>query len=162
MCGKNLLLPQERKLIGKSKHFETSLGYDIMYLLFTTTPKLLNLLGIRYQLSIVYYIPSCRLKRSTWFRMDFHFIPGFVLPKEKYLLHPRRGLNKYVPIFVLTPMQSFKTSPKTQLLSEDKDKRKIYLLLSGQEKLKYQITTLGGGGGGGGKNWEVWWRGRRK
>ena len=83
MCGKNLLLHQERKLIGKSKHFETSLGYDIMYLLFTTTPKLLNLLGIRYQLSIVYYIPSCRLKRSTWFRMDFHFIPGFVLPKEK-------------------------------------------------------------------------------
>jgi len=59
-------------------------------------------------------------------------------------------------------MQSFKTSPKTQLLSEDKDKRKIYLLLSGQEKLIYQITTLGGGGGGGGKNWEVWWQGRRK
>jgi len=65
VCGKNLLLPQERKLIGKSKHFETSLGYDIMYLLFTTTPKLLNLLWIRYQLSIVYYIPSCRLKIST-------------------------------------------------------------------------------------------------
>jgi hypothetical protein len=56
--------------------------------------------------------------------MDFHFIPGFVLPKEtKHLL--QRGWNKYVPIFVLTPMQSFKTSPKTQLLSEDKDKRKI-------------------------------------
>ena len=52
-------------------------------------------------------------------------------------------------------MQSFKTFPKTQLLSADKDKRKIYLLLSGQEKLIYQITTLGGGGGGGGQNWEV-------
>ena len=33
--------------------------------------------------------------------------------------------------------------------------RQIYRFLSGQEKLIYQISTLGGGGGGGGKNWEV-------
>ena len=133
MCGKNLLLSQERKLIGKSKHLETSLGYDIMYLLFTTTPKLFNLLGIRYQLSIVYYIPSCRLKRSTWFRMDFNFIPGFVLPKEKIFTTSRRGWNKYVPIFVLTPMQSFKTSPKTQLLSADKDKERYTYFFRGKK-----------------------------
>ena len=59
--SKNLILPQKRKLIWKNKHFEISLGYKIRYLLFTTAPKLLNLLGIRYHLFIVYYIPTSNL-----------------------------------------------------------------------------------------------------
>ena len=47
-------------------------------------------------------------------------------------------------------MQSFTTSPKSDFITRQRQ-RKILLLLSGQEKLTNQITTLGGGGRGGGK-----------
>ena len=41
MCGKNLLLPQERKLIGKVNHIEICLVYDGRYSLFTTSPRII-------------------------------------------------------------------------------------------------------------------------
>ena len=37
--GKNLLLPQERKLIEMAKHIEIGLRYDVWYSLYTTSPR---------------------------------------------------------------------------------------------------------------------------
>ena len=42
IIGQSLLLPQERKLMGKGKLFEIYLSSDTCYLLFTTTPNILK------------------------------------------------------------------------------------------------------------------------
>ena len=76
--------------------------------------------------------------------MNFHFLPGFVLPKEQtFTTFPKRLVLIY-PIIGLTPIQSFTTSPKKYIPTS-----------FWARQVDIQNKTLGGGRGGRGKNWEV-------
>ena len=52
---------------------------------------------------------------SIW---TFIFFLILFCQKIKYLLHPQRDRIKYIPLFVLTLMQSFNTFPESDFLTD--------------------------------------------